>query len=128
MKGQNSVSEIARRYDGHSLTSSGTILDRLIVCEVEEPREFPPRLVRPRCATRAEDSRVPGHEPEEARQPREGPALLGCRHRDGLDRLARMGRRDELVHDDLDVGVVSRRDDGPAHNQGGRARLFRRTG
>ena len=31
-----------------------------------------------------------------------------------------MGRRDELAHDDLDIGVVGRREAGPAQHQGGR--------
>ena len=93
--------------------------DRLLIVEVEEPREFPPRLIRPRCATRPEDALGPEREAEEANEPGDGPPLLGRRDRDGLDRLARMGWRDELVHDDLDVGVVPRRDAGPAHDQGG---------
>ena len=39
-------------------------LDRLIEGEVEEPRQFPPRLVRPRWATRPENARGPEREPE----------------------------------------------------------------
>ena len=96
-------------------------LHRLIHGEVEQPREFPPRLIRPRCATRPPDPGSPETpSTEEAQEPGDGPQFLGRRHRDGLDVLARMSRRDELVHDDLDVGVVPRRDGGPAHDQGGR--------
>ena len=62
-------------------------LDRLIEGEVEEPREFPQRLVRPRWATRPEDAPgAPSDEPrDEAKKPREGPHLLGRGHLDVLD-------------------------------------------
>ena len=64
-------------------------------------------------------ARRPQPEPDEAEQPRDGPKLLGRRHRNILDVLARMSRRDGLVLDTFDVEVVGRRDGGPAHDQGG---------
>ncbi len=106
---------------GHRLLQIGDPgLDRLIDGEVEEPGEFPPRLVRPRCAARPPDARGPEHEPDEATEPGDGPKLLGRGHRDIVDVLARMSRRDEMVPDSFDVGVVGRRDGAPAQDQGGR--------
>ena len=56
---------------GHRLLQIGDPgLDRLIEGEVEEPREFPPRLIRPRWATRPEDAPGPEREPDEADEPR----------------------------------------------------------
>src|SRR6478736_2238617 len=94
-------------------------LDRLIDGEVEEPREFPPRLVRPPCATRPPDARGPERKPDEACEPGDGPRLLGRGYRDVVNVLARMSRRDVLVLDKFDQVVVGRRDGGPAHDQGG---------
>ena len=43
---------------------------RLLDGEVEEPRQFPPRLIRPRCATGPEEARIPERDPEEPQQAR----------------------------------------------------------
>ena len=83
---------------------------RLVQGAIEEPRKFPPRLVRPARGTGSPDFRGSEHEFEDAQDSTEGPALLGGRHRDGRDRLPRMSRHDELVHHVLDPVVVGGRD------------------
>jgi hypothetical protein len=106
---------------GHRRLQIGDpLLGRLIDGEVEEPREFPPRLIRPPRAAKPPNLRGPEREPNEAPEPRDGPKLLGRGHRDIVDVLARMSRRDEMVPDSVDVGVVGRGDGGPAQDQRGR--------
>ena len=51
-------------------------LQRLIGGEVEEPREFPPRLIRPRLATRRAERR-PDRDHEEAQKPGDRRKLQG---------------------------------------------------
>ena len=108
---------------GHRLLQIGDPgLERLIAGEVEEPREFPPRLIRPPWATRSEEARIPDREPRGAKS-RDRANPLRCGHRDRSDGLARMGRRDELVHDDLDVQPSwEGRAAAPAQKQGGSSR------
>ena len=102
------------------LEIGGPGLDRLIAGEVEQPRQFPQRLVWPRRATRSPEPWISERELEYAQSPGEGPSLVGRSHRDWLvEVLARMGGLDELVHDDLAVGGVKLRARRPAHDQGG---------
>ena len=61
----------------------------------------------------------PATKQEDAGDPRDGPDLLGCRHRDVLDVLAGMSRPDEAVPDGVEIGLVGRRDGGAAQDQGG---------
>ena len=52
---------------GHRVRQIGDPgLDRPIICEVEQPREFPQRLVRPRRATGPAQARGSQHEAAEA--------------------------------------------------------------
>lgn len=99
--------KVVARVVGHRLLQIGhTCLDRLIAGEIDQPREFPPRLIRPTVAAGSANARIPEHELEKAEKPGYGPRLPWRGHRDRRDRPARISRRDELIHDDLDVGVV----------------------
>lgn len=100
-------------------------LNRLIDRAVEEPRQLPPRLIRPPCTTRSPDPLVTDRGPEKPEHSRDRPVLLGRRDRDVVHVLTGMRGCEVLGADGLHPVLIGGGTRAAAQDQGRRVSCLR---